>query len=108
MFDSFDFISEKPKATVNCSSTITKNEGDDLICLCQGQGGNPPAKVTWYDKTGKMISGIGRENQTLKLMNLSVTDNGSYKCIAESYPKKKYRDKVSITVIVRDNLKYKF
>ena len=103
-FIQFHFISENPTVSTNCSSSVTRNEGQDLVCLCQGEGGNPPANVTWYDKTGKIITEKRENNKTLELRNLSVTDSGSYKCVAECYPDEKYRDEVAISITVRGNI----
>ena len=85
--------------TLNCSN-LTLNEGDDFICECKGLGGNPPASVTWY-KDGKNIGKTRTEVQLLTLMNVDETDNGTYKCVAESYPNVMYRDEKSIRVDVR-------
>ena len=70
--------------TLSCSSPITVNEGDDVTCVCRGEGGNPPANVTWY-KDGVQIGGTGKEEQTLTLSNVNGTDSGTYKCMAESH-----------------------
>ena len=70
--------------TLSCSSPITVNEGDDVTCVCRGEGGNPPANVTWY-KDGVQIGGTGIEEQTLTLSNVNGTDSGTYKCMAESH-----------------------
>ena len=69
--------------TLSCSSPITVNEGDDFTCVCRGEGGNPPAKVTWY-KDGVQISETGKEEQTLTVSNVDAADSGTYKCIAQS------------------------
>jgi hypothetical protein len=56
--------------TINCSSAVIVNEGDDFTCVCRGEGGNPPANVTWYDKDGVQIGGTGKEEQTLTRSNV--------------------------------------
>ena len=61
----------KPKhVTINCSSAVIVNEGDDFTCVYGGKGGNPPANVTWYDKDGVQIGGTGKEEQTLTRSNV--------------------------------------
>ncbi len=59
------------------------NEGDIFTCVCRGDGGNPPADVTWF-KDGVQIAGTGKEEQTLTLSNVSKTASGIYKCVAQS------------------------
>ena len=70
--------------TLSCSSPITLYEGDDFTCVCRGEGGNPSANVTWY-KDGVQIGGTGMEEQALTLSNVNGTDNGTYKCMAQSH-----------------------
>jgi hypothetical protein len=69
--------------TFSCSNPITVNEGDNVTCVCRGEGGNPPANVTWY-KDGVQIGGTGKEEQTLTLSNVSRTYSGTYMCVARS------------------------
>ena len=96
------FIAVKPKVTA-CSSPIIVNEGDNVSCACQGQGGNPPADVTWY-KDNHKIGGTGKEGKTLSLTNVTnEKHHGSYKCVAQSYPNEKFQDEVLVKVIVRPN-----
>ena len=85
---------------INCSSPIKLNESDDVICLCRGEGGNPPANVTW-SKDDNQIGGIGTENKTLILNNVNGTHNGTYKCEARSYVNDDYVDAKYIDVLVR-------
>ncbi len=82
--------------TLNCSSRIAVNEGDNFTCLCRGAAGNPPADVIWY-KDGAQIGGTGREQQTLTLSNIDKTAGGSYKCTAKSHT---LTDEKSIEIIV--------
>ena len=94
-----------PKATA-CSSPITVNEGDNVSCTCQGQGGNPPADVTWY-KDNRKIGRTGKEEKTLTLTNVTnKKDHGSYKCVAQSYPNEMFQDEVIVEVLVRPYCKY--
>jgi hypothetical protein len=69
---------------LSCSSSITLYEGDDFTCVCRGEGGNPPANVTWY-KDGVQIGETGKEEQTLTLSNVNGTDSGTYKCVSQSH-----------------------
>jgi hypothetical protein len=92
----FHYISEKPTVTFNCSRPIIVNEGDDVKCQCRGEGGNPPADVTWYKGSNK-IGGTGREEQTLTFTNVNKTASGTYKCVAKSHT---LTDEKSIEVIV--------
>ena len=70
--------------TFNCSSPIIVDEGDDVTCVCSGQGGNPPPDVTWY-KDNRKISGTGKEEKALTLNNADRTASGTYKCVAQSH-----------------------
>ena len=70
--------------TVNCSRCITVKEEDDITCVCKGQGGNPPAKVTWY-KDCIQVGETGKEEQTLIRRNVSEADSGMYTCVAQSH-----------------------
>ncbi len=85
--------------TINCSSPITVNEGDDVTCLCKGEGDYP---LMWYTKDGGHISGRTKEEATLTLRNINKTDNGTYTCVAESHNLAK--NETSIKIIV--NCKY--
>jgi hypothetical protein len=78
------------------------NKSDDIICLCEGEGGNPPANVTWYGKNGQ-IGETGKEKQTLILRNVNGTFNGTYTCKAQSHT---LIAEKSIKVRVRPNSKY--
>ena len=89
--------------TLSCFSSTTLNEGDNFICVCRGEGGNPPANVTWY-KDGVQIGGTEIEEQTLTLSNVDETDSGTYKCMAQSHINA--TDEKSIEVKLRLNCKY--
>ena len=87
-----------------CASPIIVNEGNDVSCACQGQGGNPPANVTWH-KDNRTVGGTGKEENTLTLTNVTnEKHHGSYKCVAQSYPNEMFQDEVKVEVIV--NCKY--
>ena len=90
-------ISDKPIVSTNCSSLNTVNEGDDFSCECRGEGGNPPANVTWY-KDGRQIGRTGKKEQTLNLSKVDNTASGTYTCVAQSHTTLK--DKKSIKLIV--------
>ena len=64
---------------------MTINLTDDVICLCKGKCGKPPANVTWYDENGDQIGETGNETQVLKLRNVDKTDRGTYTCVARSH-----------------------
>ena len=92
----------KPNVTFSCSNPYTINEGDDSTCVCRGEGGNPPANVTWY-KDGVQIGGTGKEEQTLPLSNVGAIDRGNYTCRAQSHTLAVNK---SIEVQIRLNCKY--
>ena len=92
----FCIILDVPTVTVNCSSLITINEGDDVTCECKDEGGNPPADVTWF-KDGKQIGEIGKKKKTITLSNVDKTASGRYKCVAQSHT---LTDERSIEIIV--------
>ncbi|CAB4043864.1 vascular cell adhesion 1-like isoform X2, partial [Paramuricea clavata] len=77
-------VIEKPNVTINCSSPVIVNEGDDFTCVCRSEGGNPPANVTWYDKDGKQMAKSFGEN-SLNLTDVSKQDIGTYKCVVQRY-----------------------
>ena len=85
--------------TLNCSSRVALNEGDNFTCLCESDGGNPPANVTWY-KDGVMFGEVGTENQILKLLSVGKSESGTYKCVASSFPHKSYTREKSVQVLV--------
>ena len=74
-------------------------EGDNFTCLCKGEGGSPPANFTWF-KAGIEFSDVGTEKQTLNLFDIGKVNNGTYKCVATSYPHENYTDEKSIEIIV--------
>ena len=92
----FCYISDAPTVTVNCSSPVTVNEGDNVTCVCREQGGNPPANVTWY-KDDVRFGETGKDEETLHLSNVGKTASGTYKCVAQSHT---LTDEISIEIIV--------
>ena len=88
---------------INCSSPITVDEDNDLICLCKGENGNPPADVVWYDKNDNPIGQKENEQKTLVLRSVTEADSGTYTCQAQSYT---LMDEKSIDIKVSLNCKY--
>ena len=77
-------ISVPPSVAFNCFSPIMVDEGDNVTCVCRGQGGNPPADVTWY-KDNRKIGGTGKEEKTLIRYDVDRAASGTYKCVAQSH-----------------------
>ena len=75
---------KRPNASVNCSSPVTKNRGDEFACLCVGNGGYPPPTASWF-KDGKNVSGRGYLNKAFSLRDISKKDTGTYSCVVDSY-----------------------
>ena len=97
------YIARKPTVTFSYASPVRVTEGDDVTCVCTGEGGVPaPANVTWY-KDGVQIGETKKENNTLTVTDVNVTDSGTYKCVAQSYPTNAYKDEKSIQIIVNVN-----
>ncbi|XP_046857951.1 B-cell receptor CD22-like isoform X2 [Xenia sp. Carnegie-2017] len=94
------YIAVKPNATINCSSPLFVNESDGVSCVCRGEGGNPPANVTWFDKDNNIIGDVGVESKTLVITGASPNDRGSYRCKAESFNDPRFIDEKSIEIIV--------
>ena len=88
--------------TINCSNPIYVKEEKNLTCQCKGEGGNPPANVTWY-KDDVQIGDAGDEEKLLTLRNAKKTDSGTYKCVAQSYTLKEEK---SIQVTVNPSCEY--
>ena len=64
--------------------------------MCRGEGGNPPANVTWY-KDGVQFGETENEEKTLTLSNVNGTASGLYKCVARSHS---LMDERSIKIVV--------
>ena len=92
----FDFITEKPNATTNCSQT-SLNEGTDITCLCYSTSGSPPPTASWF-KDGKMIGDVGYMKKELLLKSVTKEDSGTYVCKVRSYS---LTDDKSVQVIVK-------
>ena len=60
-------------------------EDYDLICLCKGENGNPPADVIWYDKNDNPIGRKEKEQKALVRRSVTEADRGTYTCKAQSY-----------------------
>ncbi|XP_046858843.1 junctional adhesion molecule C-like, partial [Xenia sp. Carnegie-2017] len=91
----------KPKVVIHCSTPLVVNEGDNVSCVCRGEGGIPPAKVTWFDKDNNIIGDVGVVNKTLVITNVAVNDGGSYRCKAQSHNDPRFRDQKSIEIVVQ-------
>ena len=89
--------------TINCSSSITVDEDDNLICLCKGENGNPPGDVIWYDRYSNPIGQKEKEQKILVLRNVTKADSGTYTCKAQSHT---LMGENSIEVKIALNCKY--
>ncbi|XP_046857380.1 uncharacterized protein LOC124450779 [Xenia sp. Carnegie-2017] len=90
------FIAVAPKISINCSSTTILNVSDYFSCECKGEDGNPPAVVTWYKASRRIIS--GEEMATLTIARVDRDDNGLYRCEAKGDEKAKAEKTVQIFV----------
>ncbi|XP_046858254.1 hemicentin-2-like isoform X2 [Xenia sp. Carnegie-2017] len=96
------FVAMKPNVTINnCSTHVVVNESDSVSCVCKGEGGNPPANVTWFDKDNNIIGYVGVVSKTLVIPNVAVNDDGNYTCKVQSYDGEDYRDEKSIKIVVQ-------
>ena len=91
--------------TFSCTSPIIVGQGDNVTCVCRGEGGNPPANVTWF-KDDVQIGETEKEEQKLTLSNVSRTGSGTYKCLAQSHTNSMFVDEKSIEIIVKRKRKY--
>ncbi|XP_046858840.1 carcinoembryonic antigen-related cell adhesion molecule 5-like [Xenia sp. Carnegie-2017] len=94
-------ITVKPTVVINCSTPLVVNEGDNVSCVCRGEGGIPPANVTWFDKHNNIIGDVGVVSKTLVITNVTLNDGGNYRCKAQSYNDPRFRDEKSIEVTVK-------
>ena len=85
----------------NCSGPVTLNVGDDYSCECKGQGGNPPANVTWFK--GNKPLGTGKENQILHLTNVDNSYSEIYTCEAKSHEIAKNETSIELIVNCKFN-----
>ena len=83
-FSCLNFFPERPTAVTNCSGTITLNEGDDLTCLCNHTGGNPPPAAILSKGDSVLVTGYLKAYLVLK--NVMSNENaGTYKCLVKSH-----------------------
>ena len=81
------------------------NTSDYFACECKGQGGNPPADVTWYkgnEQNGQQKGFTGKEEAILHLPNVTKDDNETYTCEAKSHEEAKSTETIELIV----NCKY--
>jgi hypothetical protein len=71
-------------------------KGDDFTCVCRGEGGNPPAVVTWYKGSQQIV--IGNEIAILSLTDVDKDNHGTYRCEARSHEKAKKATTIEIIV----------
>ena len=80
---------------VNCTRRITLNKIDEVTCVCRGEGGVPPANVTWF-KNGEKFGETEKLKNALTLSNFNGTANGTYKCEARSHTNNSFKDSIEI------------
>ncbi|XP_046860779.1 carcinoembryonic antigen-related cell adhesion molecule 6-like isoform X2 [Xenia sp. Carnegie-2017] len=96
------YIAVKPNVVHNCSNLLVVNEGDNVSCVCRGEGGNPPANVTWFDKNNNILGDdVGVVSKTSVITNVTMNDGGNYRCKAQSYNDPRFRDEKSIEILVK-------
>ncbi|XP_046858278.1 hemicentin-2-like isoform X1 [Xenia sp. Carnegie-2017] len=94
-------IAMKPNVLINCSTRLVVDEGGDVSCVCRGEGGNPPANVTWFDKDNNIIGDVEVVSKTLVITNVALNNGGNYTCKAQSYNDPRYTDEKSIEIKVK-------
>ncbi|XP_028413739.1 hemicentin-1-like [Dendronephthya gigantea] len=90
------YIAVTPSVWINCSRVTTVNTSDDFTCVCKGEGGNPPAEVTWYKGNKTMATGV--EEATLRLRNVTKDNYGNYTCEAKSHEEAKNETEIILNV----------
>ncbi|XP_028413750.1 limbic system-associated membrane protein-like [Dendronephthya gigantea] len=90
------YIAVTASVSVGCFHYNTVNTSDEFSCVCRGEGGNPPAKITWYK--GNKIMATGIVEAKLKLSNVDKDDSGNYTCVAESHEKAKNETEIELIV----------
>ena len=85
-----------PNITLGCLPINKLKKGQNFSCECKGIGGNPPAKVTWYENNTKIDGGTEKAN--LVLTDVDEDDNGTYICVAKSYENAVDKKVTNITV----------
>ena len=74
----FLFTTESSKAKISCTG-----KGDSFSCLCEGIGGTPPARISWF-KNGKKIKGPGYLQSNLVKADFVKAGEGVYYCNSTS------------------------
>ncbi|XP_046858276.1 uncharacterized protein LOC124451702 [Xenia sp. Carnegie-2017] len=95
------FVAIKPNALINCSTPLVVSKGDNVSCVCRGEGGIPPANVTWFDKDNNIIGDVGVVSKTLVITNVTLNGGGNYTCKAQSCNDPRFKDEKSIEVTVK-------
>ena len=82
------------------------DEGNNLTCLCGAEGGNPTPNVTWY-KDDLQIGKTRYGKKLLNLTDLTKKDNGTYKCVVQSYTLKEEKF-ITVFVYRKYMVKYRY
>ena len=85
---------------LSCPLSLVVNEGDNVSCVCTEKGGSPPSNVTWFDENNIPVKGWNVGENKLMIENITLSQGGTYRCIAESYPSKNYKDEKSVEIKV--------
>ncbi|CAB3988512.1 B-cell receptor CD22 isoform X1 [Paramuricea clavata] len=92
------FVAGKPTVSV-CSSAIVVNGGENVTCLCRGQGVNIPGlvNVTWF-KDGAQIGKTESQQNELILNYVNERNSGNYTCRVQKYVE--VQNETSVELIV--------
>ena len=74
----FLFTTVSSKAKISCTG-----KGDNFSCLCEGIGGTPPARISWF-KNGEKIKGPGYLQAKLVKADFVKAGEGVYYCNSTS------------------------
>ena len=74
----FLFTTEPSKANISCTG-----KGDSFSCLCEGIGGTPPARISWF-KNEEKIKGPGYLQAKLVKADFLKAREGVYYCNSTS------------------------
>uniref|UniRef100_A0A8C0H263 Ig-like domain-containing protein n=1 Tax=Chelonoidis abingdonii TaxID=106734 RepID=A0A8C0H263_CHEAB len=87
---SFDVVNEPPKIVKETQKYVSCREGDSVVLECSVSG-EPQPIVTWF-RNGKILTPTEKfqfeeeedGNYRLRIGEVSVSDAGTYKCVAEN------------------------